>query len=175
MENNFLHVSGTKSVFYESDQWITWVSEEDPYNSLSRQNMPFKQDKFIIIPKPGFYYIYTQVTYADNIAPTSGAFRVGHEVIRQSHCGHGAEETLLTSWITQRRNQTVDDNAFDSTHMGGTFYLSTNDRVGVRMKKDSAMMSKLASNPPSLCNFGAFTVMPDTSERIDNTCCCLDA
>ena len=84
-----------------TEQWISWYNGGDTSNSISRHNMPFKQDKFIIIPKPGFYYVYTQLTYKDMVDPSRGMFRVGHEVIRNANCGQGESEPLLTSYTTQ--------------------------------------------------------------------------
>ena len=90
--------------FVNTDAWITWMDIEEDLTSLSIKRMPFKQNKFIIIPQSGYYYVYTQLTYKDITNLRHDRYQTGHDVVRQANCGNGGsdDQILMRSYITQQ-------------------------------------------------------------------------
>ena len=76
------------------DSWFTWhTGEEQAYQNLAISFLPFINNKFVEIVQPGYYFIYSQVTYQDKDSYDD----IGHEVIRRPNCGQGINHTLLHS------------------------------------------------------------------------------
>ena len=65
--------------------------------------------------------------------------------------------------------------AQDSTYVGGVFYLSQNDRIGVRTKLEGASEFRIFNESQSLCFFGAYMLSADPAfdSRVEDDCCCM--
>ena len=176
--STMIHVAGNNQTNYTANAWITWMDIEEGLTSLSTKHMPFKQNKFIIIPRSGYYYVYTQLTYKDITYRDTSRYQTGHDVVRQANCGNGGsdDQILMRSYITQQSDLKT---LTDSAYVGGVFYLSHNDRIGVRTMRDGATKYSFLSSlnerqPKSLCFFGAYMLASDPAAdaSTEDDCCC---
>ena len=77
--------------------WFSWHSDEEAnYQDISSRHMLFRNNKFVEVTQPGWYFVYSQMTYSDTSREV-----IGHEVVKKVNCGEGDERILLSSRMYQ--------------------------------------------------------------------------
>ncbi|XP_072033390.1 uncharacterized protein [Amphiura filiformis] len=184
-----IHVTHITSNELERGDWFTWHSDQDEtYQDLASQHMIFNKNKFIEINQPGYYFVYSQITYSDIGYYSEGV--IGHEIVKKSSCGKGDDRILLSSRqsqidVAQVSNMTTDfrfgpNYPKDSGYTAGVFYLSTNDYIGVRPLSDATtrLIYRYANLPEDALmtgsSFGAFMLASDPHSRLAEMRECCD-
>ncbi|XP_072180174.1 uncharacterized protein [Diadema setosum] len=84
-------------------------------------------NRSIVVPAAGYYFVYSQVTFADKVGRA-----VGHMIARTLDCGRGKTRIVMRTELTQHaRSDALEPTPRDSTYIGGIVYLLAGDQLSI--------------------------------------------
>nr|QJF53972.1 tumor necrosis factor l [Sinohyriopsis cumingii] len=115
---------------------------------LSNINGVVYEDGKLRVSSPGYYYIYSQITYQDHrdSFPYNDNDIVLHHSVHKEYNGGGdtTREKLLES--SQSRCQIIGDKSNKTSYIGAVFYLKENDYIHVRVSHPPKLLPSEHSN-----------------------------
>ncbi|XP_041483141.1 uncharacterized protein LOC121429946 [Lytechinus variegatus] len=142
-------------------QIFEWVSTKN-HSFIEASGFELVDDRYLLVPVAGYYFVYSQVTFNDSLTRT-----IGHQLIVYGSCGRRKASIIMGSAVTQQIRPDTDlshSGKKDSSYVGGVVYLAAGDYLAVRPNfGDTRIIEYSRSDPDSF--FGAFMLKRDSEGK----------
>ncbi|XP_063967161.1 uncharacterized protein LOC129278729 [Lytechinus pictus] len=142
-------------------QIFEWTGTKN-HSFIEASGFELIDDRYLLVPVAGYYFVYSQVTFNDSLTRT-----IGHQLIAYGSCGRRKSSIIMGSAVTQQIRPGTDlshSGKKDSSYVGGVVYLAAGDYLAVRPNFGGTRIIEYSRSDPDSF-FGAFMLKRDSKGK----------